>query len=73
MVGRVSAVTGSLVGVAGPLGMLIGGIVGDAFGAVPVLLAASVGFAAAAAYWVAVPALRTFPAVDDLEAGEFAA
>lgn len=72
MVGRVSAVTGSLVGVAGPFGMLAGGIGGDTFGPVPVLLAASIGFATAAVYWVGVPALRTFPAITHLEPGEFA-
>ncbi|WP_256566661.1 MFS transporter [Natrinema gelatinilyticum] len=72
MVGRVSAVTGTFVGVAGLFGMLAGGVGGDAFGAVSVLFAASIGFATAAIYWVGVPALRTFPAITDLEPGEFA-
>jgi len=72
-VGRVSAVTGSFNGVAAPAGLLLGGVAGDAFGPATVLLSAGVGFASAAAYWLLLPPLRSFPPVGDLDPDSFAA
>lgn len=71
VVGRVSAVAGSLGGVAAPVGLLAGGVAGELVAPRLVLLAAGGGFAVAAACWVLVPALRSFPPVDALEPGTF--
>lgn len=72
LLGRVSATTGSVTATVGPLGILAGGFLGDAFGASLVVGASAVGFALIASYWAVVPTLRRFPAVDAIEPGSFA-
>lgn len=71
VLGRVSATTGSLVALARPVGLLLGGVAGSALGVGTVIGAAGAGFVCAAGYWAAVPALRTFPPVAELSSGEF--
>ncbi len=72
LLGRVSATTGSVTATVGPLGILAGGLLGDALGASLVVGASAVGFALVASYWAVVPTLRRFPAVDAIEPGSFA-
>lgn len=71
--GRVTATTGSVVSTVAPLGILLGGLLGDAVGSDVVVGASAVGFALIAAYWLSVPTLRRFPAIDGLERNAFAA
>ncbi|MFC7131884.1 MULTISPECIES: MFS transporter [Salinibaculum] len=70
--GRVTATTGSLVSTVGPLGILLGGVLGDVVGSTLVIGGSAVGFALIAAYWFLVPTLRQFPAIDALERNAFA-
>lgn len=72
-VGRVSATATSVVSTVAPLGILLGGILGDVLGSELVVGASAVGFALIAAYWFLVPALRRFPAIDTLEPNAFVA
>jgi MFS family permease len=72
LLGRVSATTGSVTATIGPLGILAGGLLGEAFGASLVVGASAVGFALIASYWALVPTLRRFPSVDAIEPGSFA-
>lgn len=71
MLGRASAVIGSAIGVAVPVGTLAGGVAGDLLGARPVLLLSAAGYLLAAGYWLVVPALRRFPPLERLEPGAF--
>lgn len=71
LLGRVTATVSSVSNVVGPAGLLVGGVVGDAVGAVPVLYAAGGGFLAAAAAWLAVPTLRRFGPPTRVEPGAF--
>jgi hypothetical protein len=72
-VGRVSATATSVVSTVAPLGILLGGFLGDAFGSDLVVGGSAVGFALIAGYWFLVPTLRRFPAIDALEPNAFAA
>jgi MFS family permease len=72
LLGRVSATTGSVTATIGPLGILAGGLLGEAFGASLVVGASAVGFALIGSYWALVPTLRRFPSVDAIEPGSFA-
>lgn len=71
LLGRVTATVSSVSNVVGPLGLLVGGVVGDLVGAVPVLYGAGIGFASAAAAWLASPTLRRFGPPTRVEAGAF--
>lgn len=70
--GRVTAATSSATNLAVPLGMLVGGAAGSAFGSRTVMLANGVGLLATAAFWLAVPSLRTFDAPTAVADGQFA-
>ena len=72
-VGRVSATATSVVSTVAPVGILLGGFLGDGLGSELVVGASAVGFALIAAYWLVVPALRRFPAIDALEPNAFVA
>ena len=72
LLGRVSATTGSVTATIGPLGILAGGLLGEAFGASLVVGASAVGFALISSYWALVPTLRRFPSVDAIEPGSSA-
>jgi hypothetical protein len=72
-VGRVSATATSVVSTVAPLGILLGGFLGDPLGSELVVGASAVGFALIAAYWLVVPTLRQFPATDALEPNAFVA
>lgn len=71
LLGRVTSTAGSVTAVVGPAGMLLGGALGDSLGSGTVVVASAVGFALLAGYWAAIPALRGFPAVEDLDPGSF--
>jgi MFS family permease len=72
LLGRVTAALGSATAVVGPLGTLLGGVLGDLVGSRAVLLASAGGYVLAAVHWALVPALRRFPPVRSLEPGRFA-
>ncbi|MFD1526142.1 MFS transporter, partial [Halolamina salina] len=69
--GRVTATVSSLSNVVGPLGLLLGGVVGDAVGATAVLLGGGVGIAATGLLWGALPSLRRFGAPTTVRPGAF--
>lgn len=71
LLGRVTSTAGSVIAVVGPSGMLVGGFLGERFGSSTVVLASAVGFGLIAGYWLLVPSLRHFPAVDAVEPGSF--
>lgn len=71
-IGRVTATTGSVVSTVGPLGILAGGFLGSVMDPTFVVGAAAIGFAFLSVYWLVVPTLREFPAVDTLEPNSFA-
>lgn len=71
LLGRVSSTTGSLVAVVGPLGLLVGGVLGGVLDSATVVGISAVGYLCISAYWLAVPSLREFPAVIDVEVGGF--
>jgi hypothetical protein len=72
-VGRVSATATSVISTVAPLGILIGGFLGDAVGSDLVVVGSAVGFALIAGYWFLVPTLRRFSAIDALEPNAFVA
>ncbi|MFP9061300.1 MFS transporter [Natrialbaceae archaeon A-chndr2] len=72
LLGRVTATAGSVTGVVGPLGLLVGGTFGDFVGSGTVIAAAAVGFALIAIYWLVVPELRTLSTVESIGKGSFA-
>ncbi|MCU4752922.1 MFS transporter [Halobacteria archaeon AArc-curdl1] len=72
LLGRVTATAGSVTGVVGPLGLLVGGILGDFLGSGAVIAAAAVGFSLIAVYWLVVPELRTLSPVESIGKGSFA-
>ena len=69
--GRVTAAVSSLSNVVGPLGLLLGGVVGDAVGATAVLLGGGVGIAATGLLWGALPSLRRVGAPTAVRPGAF--
>lgn len=69
--GRVTATVSSLSNVVGPLGLLLGGLVGEAFGATAVLLGGGVGIATTGLLWAALPSLRRFGAPSAVRPGAF--
>ena len=71
LLARVSSTIGSLTAVLGPLGFLVGGYVGETFGSGTAIALSAVGYALVAIYWLLIPALREFPAVNNLESGCF--
>lgn len=71
MLGRVTSTAGSVTAVVGPVGMLLGGSLGEVIGSETVIVASAVGFALIAGYWASIPALRRFPAVADVDPGSF--
>lgn len=72
LLGRVTSTAGSVTAVVGPSGMLVGGFLGDRLGSATVVLASAIGFGLIAGYWLLVPSLRQFPAVETVEPGSFA-
>lgn len=72
LLGRVSATTGSVTATVGPLGMLLGGYLGDVIGSKLVVFASAVGFGLLATYWFLVPSLRRLPSPVQVEPGAFA-
>lgn len=71
LIGRVSSVTVSASAAAMPVGSLLGGIAGDAYGSTIVVATTSVGFLFVALYWLAHPLLRYVPAVEELDPTEY--
>jgi MFS family permease len=69
--GRVTAAVSSLGNVVGPLGLLLGGVAGEALGASAVLLGGGVGIAATGLLWVGLPSLREFGPPTRVESGAF--
>lgn len=71
LLGRVTALNGSLSALAAPGGLLVGGTVGDVWSSEIVIASAGVGFLLTGGYWFVVPRLRRFPATRDVEPGAF--
>ncbi|MFW5948249.1 MAG: MFS transporter [Halolamina sp.] len=69
--GRVTAAVSSLSNVVGPLGLLVGGVAGEAVGASAVLLLGGVGIAATGLLWAGVPSLRRFGPPTAVRPGSF--
>ena len=69
--GRVTAAVSSLSNVVGPLGLLLGGVAGEALGASAVLLGGGVGIAATGLLWASLPSLRRFEPPTRVESGAF--
>ncbi len=67
--GRVSSVLSSASSLVSPVGVLLGGLLGELVGAWSVLLASAAGTVLTAAYWLVVPSLRTFDAPTAVEPG----
>ncbi|WP_224270482.1 MFS transporter [Haloprofundus salinisoli] len=67
LLGRVSAVLGSVASVAVPLGSLVGGGVAGASSPVVLFYAAGVAMVCLGGYWAAVPTLRRMPSVGETE------
>nr|WJK63767.1 MFS transporter [Halobacterium salinarum] len=65
--GRVSSLVGSASQFAIPFGTLAGGAVAGAFGPVAAIYVLAGAALLLAAYWLAVPALRTLPPVGDID------
>lgn len=70
--GRVTSTIGSAASLVSPAGILVGGVLGDVYGAPTVLLASAVGTVLTALYWLLSPSLRRFGAPVDVEQGRFA-
>ncbi|UPV74174.1 MFS transporter [Halorussus limi] len=71
LLGRVTALVGSASSLVLPAGMLLGGVLGARLGSRTVMLASGVGSVLLAAYWAAVPSLRTFGPPNAVSSGEF--
>ena len=71
LMARVSSTNGTLLAVVGSLGLLLGGALGTRLDAATVVGLSAGGYLALAAYWLAVPTLRSFPAVSTVEPGAF--
>lgn len=69
--GRVTATVNSVTGIFGPIGYLLGGVLGSAIGSATTVGAAALGFVVLAGYWAALPDLRRFPPVDEVSPGAF--
>lgn len=69
--GRVTATVSSLSNVVGPLGLLLGGVVGEVVGATVVLLGGGVGIAITGLFWAGVPSLRRLGAPTAVRPGAF--
>jgi hypothetical protein len=69
--GRVTAAVSSLSNVVGPLGLLLGGVAGEALGANAVLLGGGVGIAVTGLLRFGVPSLREFGPPTRVESGAF--
>ncbi|WP_458187762.1 MFS transporter [Haladaptatus sp. NG-WS-4] len=67
LMGRVASVNASASAGAMPVGALLGGIAGDAFGSGLVVTSAGFGFVFLSLYWLAHPLLRSLSAVEDIE------
>ncbi|MFB9807613.1 hypothetical protein ACFFQF_21405 [Haladaptatus pallidirubidus] len=65
--GRVSALLGSASVAVTPIGMLLGGTIGETLGVTVVMAAGGFGLLWVAGYVAAVPALRGLPAVNEIE------
>ncbi|WP_231183902.1 MFS transporter [Haladaptatus sp. DYF46] len=73
LLARVSSTIGSLIAVVGPVGYLLGGYLGDVVGSPVVIGLSGLGYCLLAVYWSAVPSLRGFPPVTDVEPNSFGA
>lgn len=69
LLGRVTATISSLSNVVGPVGLLVGGLAGETFGARAVLFAGGVGTLLTALFWAVVPSLRRFGSPTTVESG----
>ncbi|WP_435360661.1 MFS transporter [Haloarchaeobius sp. DFWS5] len=69
--GRVSSAISSGSNLVSPLGLLVGGFLGDIIGAWTVLLASGAGSVIMAMYWLVVPSLRNFEPPTNVEPGSF--
>jgi hypothetical protein len=67
LLGRVSAVLGSLSSVMVPFGALAGGAAASAFGPVPVMFVAGIGCLFLGAYMFAFPTLRHLPTITEMD------
>lgn len=72
LLGRVSALLGSVSSVSVPIGALLGGVLTGVVGPDVLLTVAGVGPVLFALYWLARPELRTLPAIGDVETLELA-
>ncbi|WP_440991199.1 MFS transporter [Haloarchaeobius baliensis] len=70
--GRVSSALGSAASLVSPVGILVGGFLGDVYGAPTVLLASAAGTVLTALYWLVTPSLRRFGPPVDVTQGRFA-
>ena len=70
--GRVSSALGSAASLVSPVGILVGGFLGNVYGAPTVLLASAAGTVLTALFWLATPSLRRFGPPVDVEQGRFA-
>lgn len=70
MIGRVASSTGTLQGMATPFGSLVGGALAAVVGPVPIVLGVGVANFAATLYFVASRALRSLPAIRNVERGD---
>lgn len=71
LLARVSSTIGSLVAAIGPLGYLVGGFLGDAYGSATVIGCSAVGYCLLVGYWLVVPSLREFPPITNVEPNSF--
>ncbi|WP_049929258.1 MFS transporter [Halopiger goleimassiliensis] len=71
LLGRVTSVDASVATLTVPLGSLLGGVAGSAFGVVPTMAAAAFSFAFVSLYFGFRPRLRRLPAVDNITEERF--
>ncbi|EMA41250.1 MFS transporter [Halococcus hamelinensis] len=71
LLGRVTSVDASVSTLTVPVGSFLGGIVGSRVGVVTTMAVAAFGFAFVSLYFAIRPRLRSLPAMDDIDRGEF--
>lgn len=71
ILGRITSISGSLISLTGPVGLLFGGYTGDIIGARSVMILSAIGFFSISVYWLSIPSLRRFPAVNATNARTF--
>jgi hypothetical protein len=72
LLGRVTSVDASVSTLTVPIGSFLGGIMGSLVGVVTTMAVAALSFAFVSLYFAIRPRLRSLPAMDDIDQGDFA-